>query len=169
MAKKKMSNVSFMPAIEGISRKLALRRETCINKDVEVGSRAANTKIIPGQTYMGVVTRPVNIVGVGTVQRSTLFMRKPMNAPVANTATLKRRVDFAYAADWAQNAMTSLEVASANQQKFLTAKEDFSKKIKGISAYGYQSPRGWYFAIAYAIRKENGTLPQNYALPEFDA
>lgn len=166
---KKMSNVSFMPAIEGISRKLALRRETCVNKDVEVGLRPGNKKIIPGQTYMGVVTRPVNVIGVGTVQRSTLFMRKPMNKAVETTAVLKRRVDFAYASDWAKNAMTSLEVASANQQKFLTAKDDFTKKIKGISAYGYQSPRGWYFAIAYAIRKENGVLPQNYALPEFDA
>ena len=166
---KKMSNVSFMPAIEGISRKLALRRETCINKDVEVGLRPANKKVIPGQTYMGVVTRPVNVIGVGTVQRSTLFMRKPMNAPVANTAALKRRVDFAYAAEWAKGALESLEVASANTAKFLAAKADFSKKIKGISAYGYQSPRGWYFAIAYAIRKENGSLPQNYALPEFDA
>lgn len=166
---KKMSNVSFMPAIEGISRKLALRRETCINKDVAVGSRAANAKVIPGQTYMGVVTRPVNVIGVGTVQRSTLFMRKPMNAPVADTATLKRRTDFAYAADWAKNAMESLEVASANFDKFLQAKNDFSKKIKGISAYGYQSPRGWFFAIAYAIRHTGGVLPENYALPNFDA
>ena len=166
---KKMSNVSFMPAIEGISRKLALRRETCINKDVEVGLRPGNKKVVPGQTYMGVVTRPVNVIGVGTIQRSTLFMRKPMNATVADNATLKRRTDFAYASDWAKNAMTSLEVASANTAKFLAAKEDFSKKIKGISAYGYQSPRGWYFAIAYAIRKDSGVLPQNYALPDFDA
>lgn len=166
---KKMSNVSFMPAIEGISRKLALRRETCINKDVEVGLRPGNKKVIPGQTYMGVVTRPVNVVGVGTVQRSTLFMRKPMNKPVETAAVLKRRVDFAYASEWAKGAMESLEVVAANQQKFLTAKEDFSKKIKGISAFGYQSPRGWYFAIAYAIRKDNGSLPENYALPNFDA
>lgn len=166
---KKISNVSFMPAIEGISRKLALRRETCINKDVNVGGQPANKKVIPGQTYMGVVTRPVNIIGVGTVQRSTLFMRKPMNAPVATSATLLRRVNFAKAKIWVDAAMQSLEVVSANMAKFIAAKADLSKTIKGVSARGYQSERGWMFAIAYAILKQGGQLPQNYALPEFDA
>ena len=166
---KKMSNVSFMPAIEGISRKLALRRETCINKDVNVGGHSANKKVIPGQTYMGVVTRPVHVIGVGTVQCSTLFMRKPMNAPVATTATLQRRVNFAKAKVWVDAAMQSLEVVSANMAKFIAAKNDLSKKIKGVSARGYQSERGWMFAIAYAILKQGGQLPANYALPEFDA
>ncbi len=166
---KKMSNVTFMPAIEGISRKLALRRETCINKEVKVGGDPASKKVIPGRTYMGVVTRPVNVIGVGTVQRSTLFMRKPMNALAASSGQITSRVNFAKAKLWVDAAMKSLEVVSANMAKFIAAKNDFTKTIKLVSAYGYQSERGWMFAIAVAILNDGGQLPANYALPDFDA
>lgn len=165
---KKISNVDLIPAVDGISRKLALRRETCITKNLKKGDNPNNVVAIPGHTYMGVVTKNVNIIGYGTAKSVRLFMRKPMNAPLTTQEQAMQRVHFSRGTAWAREAMMDITVLTANEAKFAAAVNDFSKKIAGVSAAGYQSQYGWMSAVAIALDKD-GQLPQTHALPDFDA
>lgn len=167
--RKKISNVDLMPAVEGLSRKLALVREKCYTKSIGKGGEDSNTEVvIPGHTYMGVITKDVNIIGYGTTKRVRLFMRKPVKAPVPTAQDLARRLYFTEGVKWTNAALQDLTVVTANQQKFHDAVEDLSKTISGVSAAGYQSIRGWMAAIAIKLAAAE-QLPQTHALPAFDA
>lgn len=166
--RKKISNVDLMPAVDGISRKLALRREKCYNETINKGGDGNKQIVIPGHTYMGVTSKDVRIIGYGTVKRVRLFMRKPMDAPVATADQFAQRGHFSIGVGWTNAALKDLTVISANSAKFLAAMQDTSKTIAGISAAGYQTMRGWMSAIAIALDAE-GHLPETHALPEFDA
>lgn len=167
---KKLSNVVLMPAVEGISRKLALRRETCIEKSVNVGNLggAQDAVKIPGTTYMGIVSRLRNVNGVGQVRQNFLFVRKSIVAPMLTSEQLDQRAYFSAGVKWVKDAWTDLNAITDNQMKYEAARADFTKKIEGVSAYGYQNMRGWMTAIAIRL-KAAGKLPQNHILPAFDA
>lgn len=162
---KKISNVSFMPAVTGISRKLALRREKCYNTNLPRGNQMGIA--LPGKTYMGVVSKEVGIIGYGTVTATRLFMRTPMNRPVDTTAQIEHRTAWTLGIKWANDALKDLSVLAQNQQKFLEAREDHSKRIEGINVVGYQSFSGWMKGIAIALAKAD-KLPQTHALPNWD-
>lgn len=164
---KKLSNVVLMPAVEGISRKIALRREKCIEKNVAVG-HLDNVKKIPGIAYMGVVSRMRNVNGVGQVRQNFLFIRKSTAAAAATSEQLDQRANFAAGLKWVKDAWTDLNAITNNQMRYKEAHEDYSKKIEGVSAYGYQNMRGWMSAIAIRL-KAAGKLPETHVLPEFDA
>lgn len=164
---KKLSNVVLMPAVEGISRKIALRRETCIKKDVAVGL-LNNVKEIPGTTYMGVVSRMRNVNGVGQVRQNFLFVRKSTQEPMLTSEQIDQRANFAAGVQWVKAAWSDLNAITTNQLRYKAAREDYSKKIEGVSAYGYQNMRGWMSAIAIRL-KAAGKLPETHVLPEFDA
>lgn len=165
---KKLSNVAFMPAIDGISRKLALRREKCINRTEQfVGESGARGKEIylPGKTYMGVVTRDYNIIGTGFVTRSTLFMRKPMNAPVVTTAQNQIRAAFANGIAWANDANADLGAITQNQITFLNCR-DSGTGIAGVSPRGYHTMLGWMKAVAIKAIRAGKTLPESHLLDD---
>lgn len=166
--RKKISNVDLMPAVEGISRKLALRRETCYDQTINKGGDENNKVLIPGHTYMGIVTKDVRIIGYGTTKRVRLFMRKPMTTPPLTVDQIQRRIAFTTGNAWVAAAQKDLTVISANQAKFLAAMQDLGKTINGISAAGYQSMRGWMSAIAISLAADD-RLPETHALPNFDA
>lgn len=165
---KKISNVDLMPAIDGISRKLALVRETCYNKEITKGGDSNTKVVIPGHTYMGVISKDVRIYGYGTAKRVRLFMRKPTQTPQLTVDQAQQRLHFGVGNAWVAAAMKDLTVISANQAKFLAATQDLTKKINGISVAGYQTMRGWMSAIAISLEAE-GRLPETHALPNFDA
>lgn len=164
---KKLGNVSLIPAVEGISRKLALRRETCTQKTLQRGIQGEI--VIPGHTYMGVISKSVNVIGYGSANRVNLFMRKSTILSPATAGQVQTRSYFAAARRWVVDAQEDLSVLTANQAKFVAAVNDLSKTIKGISARGYQSMNGWMMGIAFAILKDGEELPSNHALPAFDA
>lgn len=167
---KKLSNVVLMPAFEGISRKIALRRETCIEKDVNVGKLGGvqDALKIPGTTYMGVVSRMRNVNGVGQVRQNFLFIRKSIVAPLLTSEQLDQRAYFAAGLKWVKDAWSDLNAITQNQMRYKAAREDYSKKIQGVSAYGYKNMRGWMSAIAIRLKAAD-KLPQTHVLPEFDA
>lgn len=167
ITRKKVSNVDLMPAVEGISRKLALRRETCYDQSIPKGGDSEKLIVIPGHTYMGVTTKDIRIIGYGTTKRVRLFMRKPMQEPSPTQEQSFRRVYFTQGVEWTNSALKDLTVISANQAKFLEAMKDTSKTIAGVSAAGYQTMRGWMSAIAIALAAES-ELPTTHALPDFD-
>lgn len=156
-----------MPAVEGISRKIALRREKCTERNVNVG-RLGNVKNIPGTTYMGVVSRMRNMNGVGQVRQNFLFVRKSTAESIATSEQLDQRTAFQLGLKWVNDAWSDLSAITTNQIRYEEACEDYSKKIEGVSAYGYQNMRGWMSAIAIRLKKA-GKLPETHVLPEFDA
>lgn len=164
---KKLSNVVLMPAVEGISRKIALRRETCFEKIVNVGS-LGNVQEIPGTTYMGVVSRLRNVNGVGHVRQNYLFMRKSTETLPPTSEQLDQRAYFAAGLKWVKDALSDLMAITENQLRYKAALADFTKKIEGVSAFGYKNMRGWMTAIAIRLRAA-GKLPQTHVLPDFDA
>lgn len=163
---KQISNVSFMPAVDGVSRKFALRREKCVSTVVSRGNSYVS---IPGKTYMGCVSRSVNIVGVGPVLKNTLFMRRPMAQRKPTNDDLQRQTRFVAANTWGNSAFKNLSTLDANVAKWNAAKADLTKTISGISASGYQSMTGWAKAVAYAYAEAHGSVPSTTALPEFDS
>ena len=171
MSVKKLSNVTLIPAVEGISRKLALRRESCYGKKVYHNGYAAQTTIeVPGTTYMGVINQAKKLNGVGTVVTNRLFLRRASVAPESSENQMAVRQAFSNAAPWVNAALRDLSALTANQLKYKAAREDYNKKIAGVSAYGYQNMRGWMFAIAMALVLDpDAELPSNHQLPAFDA
>lgn len=168
---KKLSNVVLMPAFEGISRKIALRRETCLEKNVYVGGLGnvqEDALKIPGTTYMGVVSRMRNVNGVGQVRQNFLFIRKSIVAAPLTSEQLDQRAYFTAGLKWVKDAWSDLNAITQNQQRYKAAREDYSKKIQGVSAYGYKNMRGWMSAIAIRLKAAD-KLPQTHVLPEFDA
>lgn len=163
---KLISNVTFMPAVEGVSRKFALRREKCVNTTIGRGNSYVS---VPGKTYMGCVSRSVNIVGVGPVLKNTFFMRRPMAKRKQTNEDLLRQTRFVAANEWGNSAFRDLSTLTQNMAKWNAAKADLTKTISGISASGYQSMTGWAKAIAYAYSVDKGSVPSTTALPEFDS
>ena len=164
MAKKKVkSNIAFMPVVESISRKFALRRETCATKNV------GDKEIAPLQ-YMGSGTRTRKIAGYGTIKKNYFFMRKYPRNSIISVDEQMNRTDFLKISKWNRALWKNLQHLTENQEKWNEACEDISKTIKGVSAAGYETYRGWSFAIGMALIKDN---PQydltNYELPAFDA
>lgn len=166
---KKLSNVQLAYAVEGISRKLALRRETCVEKKLEVGGNGFHKMTIPGHTYMGVTSNIVNVHGYGQVRKNRLFIRKSIVAPIYTSEQLDNRAYFVQANAWVVAAQQDLMAITTNQQRFYAARADLSKKIEGVSLEGYQKMRGWMCAIAFRLLANGKTLPANHILPEFDA
>lgn len=164
--KKNLSNVVLMPAVEGISRKLALRREKCVDQSISRGQTTIN---IPGNTYMGIVSKVKNVFGYGNVRTNTLFMRKNQAAIMATSDQTHVRISFVAANSWVKAAQKDLNAITTNQLRFIAAKNDLSKTIKGVSARGYQTMSGWMKAIAFAIDNNHETLPVDHVLPDFDA
>lgn len=168
---KKLSNVVLMPAVEGISRKIALRRETCVEKKVNVGKiqEAQDALKIPGTTYMGVVSRMRNVNGVGQVRQNYLFIRKSIVAPDLTSEQLDQRAYFSTGLKWVKAAWSDLSAITDNQLRYNAARADFSKKIQGVSAYGYKNMRGWMSAIAIRLAAADKLPTSGHVLPNFDA
>lgn len=159
MAKKKFSTIGLSPMVESVNRKFARRIDTSYNKRVPKGLDGNNNISIPGNTFMGCSTRDVNIIGVGNVKKHIMFFHRPMNEPVPTQAVLNARTNFSETVEWANTRVKDLSVIANDRQKFLEAKADFSKRIKGVSAYGYEGMRGWMFAIGMAYLKAGQDLP----------
>lgn len=166
---KKLSNVALMPAVEGISRKLALRREKCYNKTLhytnQAGTAVGKEVFLPGSTYMGVISTDYGIIGHGVVKRNVLFMRKPMNAPVTTTNQARVRAIFANGVAWANDAAADLSAITQNQITFLNCVNNGSG-ISGVSPKGYHTMLGWMKAVAIRALSLGKELPASNLLDD---
>lgn len=163
MAKKVKSNIAFMPVVESISRKFALRRETCSTKQV-------GEKIVAPVQYMGSGTRTRKIAGYGTINKNYFFMRKYGRTSPISVEEQINRTNFLKVSKWNKALWKNLTHLTETQQKWVDACEDLSLTIKGVSAAGYETPKGWSFAIGMAILAEDqGAVLPDGQLPAFDA
>lgn len=152
MATKKISNITFMPVVESISRKFALRKEVC-------------TQNLP-ISYMGSGCRKKRVNGT-SVKQNYFFMRKNPRVSQPSSSELDMREYFQSAVRWANAAYKDLNAIDHNQEAFLES-NNTHKTIKGCWAGNYYM-KGWLTAIAIKILKAGETLPQNHQVPAFDA
>ena len=163
MAKgKRFSTIGFNPMVDSVNRKFARRIDTSYNKTFSKGLYGGSNDVaIPGNTFMGCSSREVNVIGVGTLKKNIMFFHRPMNEPLKTSKVIAVRTNFTEVAEWANERVKDLSVVANDRQKFLEAKADFKKRIKGVSAYGYEGMRGWMFAIGMAYKKAGQDLPSS--------
>lgn len=158
---KKISNIAYMPVVEHISRKFALRRETLGTKTYQ------GKQVRVSNGFMGAGVREKRIGG-DFVKCNYFFMKKYGRSTPLSAKETRARADFQDAQGWVKDAMEDLAVIVTNQQKYQQSLES-GKKIKGYWAGNYNSVRSWMVAIAITMRHDNETLPQDHNLPAFDA
>lgn len=159
--KKVKSNISFMPVVESINRKFALRRETCSEKLV-------GEKVIEPIKYMGAGTRTKSVAGYGSVNVNYFFMRKFARASAVTADERTARLLFGVISKAVAALMKDLNQLSLIQNMWRQAIADFSKTINGISAYG-RDFRGWVWAVQYAGKKDDASYNVNVFPSTFDA
>lgn len=155
---KQISNITFMPVVETISRKFALRRETCTLKTSQ--QKESNTF-----SYMGSGAR-VKMFNGGLVTQNYFFMRKNARSTALSADEQTNRDNFRSVAVWRKAVKGDLSKLSANQAKYRGSLNEH-KTIEGVWAGDY-SFDGFIFAVGMAILSGGGTLPQDHALPDFD-
>lgn len=171
MAKNVKSTINYMTGIEGVSRKFALRRNTCTNK--KVGDvRGGLHKIIGPTKFFGGSVRTTYISGFGKVQKNYMFMRLIAQDTTGKSAlVLHIRTAFAEASKSKSVIMNDLSQIATLTANWKIADADHSKLMEGVSAAGYDMP-GWVFAIQFArLKNNNWSTPQDYnTFPtQFDA
>lgn len=161
MAKYIKGNISYLPVVEQINRKFTTKKNTCSNGAVG----QAIVQIQPAK-YMGGATRKSGRAGLGEVLKNYMFFREnPRSTPV-QAAEINRRQIFAAVRKAVITIMEDLSQISRVQTLFLTAKDDKTKLINGVSALGYTF-KGWIFAVQYAGKKAShdynvNTFPQSF-------
>ena len=152
MAKLFKSNISYMPVVEGISRKFALRRETCSNKTV-------GNKIIAAKGWMGGSVRTYNLGGYGKVSKNVFVIRKFGSIIPASTSQVQVRHIFEMANKAVSTQLKDLMQMTTIQNLYIGGLSDLTKTVAGVSVKGY-TYRGWVTAVDFARKKADPTLSQ---------
>lgn len=166
MAGKKLSKIGYMSPVEQISRKFVPRRVT---------SRAASSAlpgpgyILPKVKWFGAAVQERKVQGYGIVTKNIFVCRQYGRQSLAQAEELSNRANFIVANQWAVLAFKDLMAQATNIDRWDEAINNFQKTIKGVSAKGYQTTRGWVVAIAMEMLKAGETLPKDHILPAFDA
>ena len=167
MAGKKLSKIGYMNPVEQISRKFVPRHMT---------SRAKQSSALPGPGYIlpkvkwfGAAVQERKVQGYGIVTKNIFVCRQYGRASLAQAEELSNRGNFVMANRWAIAAFKDLMAQATNIVRWNEAINNFQKTIKGVSAKGYQTTRGWVVAIAMKMLNNGETLPADHILPAFDA
>lgn len=137
-------SIAYAPMIESVNRKFA-RRQDVIGKNINY--------------YMGGGTRINTYAGIGPVSKNYMFFRKFASSVGPTPEQIKLREDFGNAASARAFILKDLMQIPSVDNLFKQAKDDRSKTISGISAYG-RSKRGWVFAVCYERAKDESVTPE---------
>ena len=157
MAIKKNHTIAYIPGISGVSRKFALRRDTCIDKEYASGVTT------DGVSYLGGSVHTKNLLGVGEVKNNFVFMRMAMKKPRATAAQSEVRTFFTLCVGWVNAAMKDISTISENKAKIKEAAATH-KNIGNASVYG-NTFRGVFWDYCYGVVSSTGNVPQSYLLP----
>ena len=136
MAKLKKNNITYMPVVEGISRKFTLRSDKATSPAFE--------------GYMGAVSTVKSLTGIGAVRKNWFFMRKAAFVTAQSEDAINARNRFTNVSQGIKTIMRDLSQITDVQQLFLQTKNDQTKTINGVHNYGFSSVRSWAFAVQYA-------------------
>ena len=150
MANYVKGTIKYMPAVDQINRKFALRK----------------TKVGNGYNrYMGGMTTERWVAGKGHVSRNAMFFREYNRTTAPSEAEIAQRLAFGEGVRAGNRLLKDLSVITRYQEMFYEAADDFTKRVFGVSAEGYDY-RGWMIACqikAYLEDKEGkGTWPQSF-------
>lgn len=163
MATKKQHNITFMPVVESISRKFALRKEKCSRTPLRDGVA------IDGISYMGAGVKQLYAAGYGSYTRNYFFMRKNARATPVTSAEVARRKVFGDASECAAHIVTDLMQITQVRQMWDQAVLNLSLKVSGKSVKGYNF-HGWVFAVCYARLQGGESISAVKTFPtSFDA
>ena len=149
------ANVGFMPAVESISRKFALRKDTCSTKN-----------FFGVNKFMGAGVRKYNVIGYGSGSVNYFFMRKNPRLSGPTSSELTQRSAFTDGVQWAAEALKDLTARTHNQQVYRAVRENPDLTVGGHSMKGVSSMYGMLrrYGILLAIDQEE--LPSNHQLPD---
>lgn len=153
--KLKKNNIVYTPVVEGISRKFTTRDDK------------STSPLFTG--FMGAVSKQVNIAGVGTSRKNYYFFRKAKFSVAQTEDAINGRNLFAQVGRAVPVLVKNLTYMARMLQMWNQARVDMSKKVNGVSAYGYQSLRSWVFACQYAGKLEDENYNLNQWPNNFDA
>ena len=139
--------IGYIPAVDQINRKFALRK-----KKAHTGTNC----------FMGGMTLNQVRAGKGLVSKNLMFFRENnRSTPVKNSERAARNL-FKAVSQAVAELIVDLSQITRIQEMWIEASSDLSKKINGKSAKGY-TYRGWVWAVQY-----NGkSADPNYDLKTF--
>ena len=127
-------SIAYAPMIESVNRKF-VRCQDVVGKNISFA--------------MGGGTRTTAYAGIGPIAKNYMFMRK-FGISVAPTAQqIELRENFGISAKARAFIKKDLAQIPSVQNLWKQAKDDASKLISGVSAYG-RSFDGWIFSVCYA-------------------
>lgn len=161
---KKQNNITFMPVVESISRKFALRKEKCSKTSLRDGK-----VVIDGISFMGAGVRSTNLAGYGPLKKNYFFMRKNARSTPVTSAEVARRKTFGDASECAAHILSDLMQITQVTQLWVQASANLALTVKGVSASGYNF-RGWIFAVCYKRLQDGESISTVKTFPTaFDA
>lgn len=151
------ATIGYIPVVESINRKFALRRE-------KINYGEASPKC-----YLGGMTRTIYRAGVGSISKNFLFLRKHAISVAPNADQLMIRQYFTLTTKSVSYIMKDISQITSVKNLWLQAKENPALLIKGVSAY-HRSYRGWIWAVCWARYEAEETTQQVNTFPTaFDA
>lgn len=165
MATYQKGTIGYMPVVDQINRKFTLRKNKCTKVSPVITSNGLDVKLEPTK-YMGGMTTIKYRAGIGDVRRNALFVRENARSTEPSQAELTQRVYFSEVSTGVKSILKDLNQITQVQQKWMTAKDDYTKLLNGVSAMGYTF-RGWIFAVQMAGKRGDGsyaagTFPANW-------
>lgn len=145
-----LGTITYLTGIEGVSRKFALRHEIA-------------GKTIP--CFIGGMVRKTAKVGIGIISKNFMFVRKNAISVSPSETQMNLRELLSRTSKAAAYIMKDLSQITSTQELFKVGKEDFTKKMSGVSVYGCNY-RSWIWKVTYA-RVSNDPTITDQALKQF--
>lgn len=159
------ANISYMPVVESINRKFALRKNTCSVKSVNGTLLNLETEVAK---FMGGATRSTNRAGLGTCTRNYMFFRENPRSSAATQEEHSRRILFGQVGQAVPEIFRDLSQVTTITNMWVQALADPTLACNGIPAKGYTF-RGWAFAVQYAGKQNNPSYDITKFPTSFDA
>lgn len=165
MALRLKANIGYQPIVEEVSRKFVPRKETC------TAGGKVGPAVVESSGWMGGAVRKSSRAGLGACTRNYLVIRANARETPVSQKELDARVRFADAAKGRNHIMRDLAQITGVQELFVTASQDRSKVINGVSAEGY-TMQGWIMMVQYKglekAAEEGTTYDANTFPKKFD-
>lgn len=151
------ATIGYIPVVESINRKFALRRE-------KINNGEASPKC-----YLGGMTRTIYRAGVGSISKNFLFLRKHAISVGPNADQLQIRQYFTLTAKSVSVITKDLAQITSVKNLWLQAEKNPALLMKGVSAHG-KTFRGWIWNVCFVRYGEGETTQQVNTFPTaFDA
>ena len=157
MATYAKGTVVYMPVVDQINRKFALRKTKCVKVEGRVNLEA--------NRFMGGMTTERYLPGYGIVRKNSLFFRVNPRSTEPSEDERLLRLHFSQGVKAGNRLLKDLSVITRYTEMYDQASDDFTKKVFGVSAKGYDY-RGWMIACQikayFNDEAGKGTWPQSF-------